>query len=369
MNKLAIIQCADAGPLESLVDMLESVGYECRIPDDALRAELKKCYGGEGLVLSPKDLTRGAGYDPVSVPEVGPAGMHACNLFVDVKAHQVCCRVEDRWPWLRGNVLWYRINGGEPEHCVNQRGDHGNEVEPPCPVLTPNQWYGVQDHECDPAVKNRRWRGLTPAGLENSYCCWPPFVRRQDYYNCNARPYDVGREDMYTDPVCLVHNFQGWGYGPLLPAMRKLGVRVYGQGSPDGLIQHRDVPGVLSRALAMVHLKSSDAPGYAIYECLAAGCPLVCTQKLLWKCNMEALLEPCVTCLTFDRPTHDPFTDKDLRDCEFSVGAHLRLLADKAMNKYVGDRGRRRLDEVLWSKDRPRDVDSLRAFMARHFEG
>jgi hypothetical protein len=360
-TKVAILQVADTGPLESLVEMLRAVGYECVLPDEWLRRALREL---GGLVLAPEDLVRGMGYDPpMKLGRVGPEMMEVCDLYVDVKAHQTYGRLIEKWPNLAGKVLWYRINGGKPEHVVNARGDHGDEVNPPCPVLTPNQWY-----QCltDGEFKGKT-DGFNPVHVPwhgRAYCSWPPFVRFGDYYDCHHRPEAA---DKYTAPICLIHNLRGWGYGALAPEVRKLGVRLYGDGSPDGLIPHHAVPAMLGSALAYVHLKSSDAPGYALYEALAAGCPVICTRRLIWRCRMQALLEAGVTCLVYDRETHDGLSYQDVAQCKLEVGIHLARLRDPAENHRIGLAGRERLQKVMWSKDNPQDVASLRTFLERNF--
>jgi glycosyltransferase involved in cell wall biosynthesis len=375
--KLCVLQMADAGPAESTVAMLRAVGYEVALPDDALRALLRAV--GCDTVLSPRDLTRGMGYDPLRIPEVGPEAMDRCAIYADIKAHRCYGKVVGRWPRLAGKVLWTRINGGAPEHVVNARGDHGDEVNPPCPVLTPDLWYrfGRFPVRMDGTPTPRMEVVLSEAGPEvgdpeswpptpwagRAYACWPPFVRADEYYPVHGRPAGGG----YDAPVCLVHGASGWGYGRLFDAMRGMGVRVLGDGSPDGLVRHRDVPALLSRALCMVHLKSSDAPGYALLESLAAGCPVVCSRRLIWKGAMGDLLVPGETCLTFDRETHDGLTDDDVAGCTAEVRDHLERLRDPVENARIGDAGRARLREVMWSADRAEDVESLRAFMGRHF--
>ncbi len=363
MNKLAILQVADAGPLESLAHMLEVAGYSCAIPDDRLRGKLRQVFGGKGLVLGPKDLTARMGYAPVFVREVGVEAMGRCDLYCDVKAHQVYGAVVNEWPRLAGCVAYYRINGGRPEHVVDARGDHGDEVNPPCPVITPNQWYAC-DHE-DPdhtgsCIKCQADDMSLPP-TPNAYACWPPFVR--------IGAYSPGRRHGltgYSPPVCLIHNAAGWGYAAEIGPMRGLGVKVYGAGSPDGLVPHPLAKGLLTTALAMVHLKSSDAPGYALYEALASGCPVICTERLIWRCKMGDLLVPGETCLTFDRrETHAPLTAAQVQEDQELVQGHLEALKDPAYNRRIGDAGRAKLESVMW--DAGRDGPVFRGWTERVF--
>jgi hypothetical protein len=384
MKKTAILQVADSGPLESLVVMLQSVGYECRIPSEPLKHELRKV--GCPLVLDISSLVRGMGYDwPMKLPEAGVKDMERRDVvYVDVKAHQCYGKVVARWPNLEKRVLWYRINGAKPEHVINERGDHGDEIRPPCPILTPNMCYAQTHEECgrcdgtgesglpDEEGQRRCWecegegKKKVPWYNKPRYVMWPPFVRFDEYDPRWRQALHC--DDDFTSPICLIHGVNGWGYGALIPNMRQMGVRVYGAGSPDGLIPHSQVKKELGSALCMVHLKSSDAPGYSLLESLAAGCPVVCTRRLIWRCRMSSLLIPGETCLVFDRETHDGLTERDVAECTWDVRCHLYNLRDPDYNRRIGMAGRERLKQVMWSKDKPEDVASLREFMNRHFE-
>ena len=364
-----------------MVVMLRSIGVECVLPDDGLKNALRDL--GCDNVTDISGLVSNWGYDPVfpeaPLPHVGVADMARSDvIYVDVKAHRAMPRVLSRWPNLAGRILWYRINGAKPEHVVNTRGDMGDEVNPGCPVLTPNLWYRDKYID-DPDPTHGHYdcggkyqMGLLPAPWE-SYACWPPFYRWDEYQWTNGmEPTRVshGRDSLteYTQPICLVHNARGWGYEALFdPFRQRLGVQVYGRGSPDGLIQHREVKVRLTNTLAMVHLKSSDAPGYALYEALASGCPVVCTRRLIWRNRMHDLLVPGETCLVFDRETHDGLTTEDVVNCTVEVEGHLRALRDPTHNRRIGDAGRQRLKELMWCADRAADVESLRDFWRRNF--
>lgn len=357
--KTAILQVADTGPLESLVVMLRSVGYECFLPDDTIKSELRRI--GCDTVLDIKHLVENWGYSqPIDLPVADSQRMRTADLYVDVKSHRSYSKIIERWPNLKDKVLWYRINGGEPEHVIKRDSegkvteDHGDEVCPPCPVLTPNMWYGE-------GCKHG-------AMVQNCYCCqsksyamWPPFYRFNDYFTKN------GRARTYDDPICLIHNLMGWGYGKLTERIRSLGVKCHGRGSPDDLISHSQVARKLHSALAMVHLKSSDAPGYALYEGLAGGCPLVVSRRLIWRNRMQDLLIPEETCLVFDRETHDGLTDQDVDECEWAIGTALNRLKDPVLNERIGMAGRAKLQSLMWSEKKQEDVESLKQFMERLF--
>lgn len=379
--KTAILQVADTGPLESLVAMLSLCGYQCYLPDRGLKNVLRNL--GCDTVLDIENLVRQWGYEyPKSLPEANAGMMKTVDLFVDIKAQKNYDRVTKYWPGLKGKVLWYRINGGEPQHVINHRGDHGNEMNPPCPILTPNQWYretylrcmrckgygetlpGKTCCECHGKGSRR-----SPWANHPGYVCWPPFVRKEEY--AHER---IGWEDgrvrgqtnvVYENPICLVHNLIGWGYGALVKGMQDLGVRMHGVGAPDGLIRHERIAVRLQKAVAMVHLKDSDAPGYAMYEALASGCPLIVPKSMIWKNRMQELLIPDETCLTFHRETHESMTEQEVRDSIKKIKEHLTNLRNPAYNHHIGENGRKKLTEVMWREDR--DLESLQEFFRRNY--
>lgn len=337
--KTAILQVADSGPLESLVVMLRAAGYQCYLPTPVLRGELMGL--GCDTVLDPRGLQENWGYDaPFPLPTACVRDMATADLYVDVKAHRNGPRVWTRWPRLRERTLWYRINGSRPEP--------GDESDPPCPVLTPNQWYATPGPWSD-----------------RSYACWPPFVRFDEYHpRLNRRAPDK-TGIAYDDPTCLINNLAGWGYAALIEPLQALGVKMHGVGSPDGLIPHKEVPYRLSTAVAMVHLKSNDAPGYALYESLAAGCPVICTERLIWRCKMQDLLHPGENCLVFDRETRDELAPVDVATCTREVDEALQWITIPAYNRRMGLAGRDRLREIMWREDR--DGPGFREWMGRMF--
>lgn len=381
--KKAILQVADTGPLESLVVMLRSVGYECFLPDDSIKSELRGL--GCDCVLDVKALVENWGYSqPMDLPLANKVMMGTADLYVDVKAHRNGPKIWGRWPNLAKKTLWYRINGGKPEHVIRRDADGniiedcGDERNPPCPVLTPNLWYtetleriplaeqslmepGEATLNIDAGRFHNQQVRSTP-WADRSYACYPPFYRFDNYFTKNSRTIE------YLDPICLTHNLKGWGYEKLIERIRALGVKCHGRSSPDDLIPHSEVAGKLSKTLAMVHLKSSDAPGYSLYEALAAGCPLVVSKRLIWRNRMQDLLIPEETCLVFDRKTHEGLSDQDVNECELAIGTALNRLKDPILNKRIGMAGRAKLQEVMWSDEREGDVASLDIFMKGMFQ-
>ena len=334
-RSIAICQVADTGPLESLVVMLSSLGYECKIPGEKLKTKLKNL--GCDNVLDIQHLVENWGYEqPIYCREASVADMANASLFLDIKAHRNGPRIWGKWPALRNRVVWYRINGGEPEDTI-----HGTEIDTLCPILTPNRWYKEPDMP---------WS-------DKAYSFWPPFLRIDNYH----------REESleFTEPVCLTHNIEGWGYKSLIQPITELGVKFYGRSSPAGLINHSQVPNLLSTSKALVHLKSNDAPGYSLYEALSSKCPLIVPRRLIWRCKMQDLFIPDETCLVFDRETHDGLTPQDISECTAEIKGHLETLSDRAENKRIGENGFNRLKEVMWDTANTDDTNSLREFLQR----
>lgn len=147
---------------------------------------------------------------------------------------------------------------------------------------------------------------------------------------------------------------------------------MYGVSSPNGLINHRAVPDKLSKAMCMVHLKASDAPGYALYESLAARCPIVIPRMLIHRSHMADLFEPGVTCITFNKPIKgeddkEAMPESELEECNEGIKIALEQLSDPGENKRIGEAGNRRLQEIMWSSENPDHVSSLQEFMTRCF--
>lgn len=333
IKKMAILQVADQGPLESLVPMLHSAGYACALPDDDLVGQLKGI--GCDTVLTPKQLHQDMGYDwPFLDAQCRPSIMECAALYVDVKAHRNGPKVVERWPNLKGKVLWYRINGGQPEHVINAGGDQGDEINPGCPILTPNAWY--------------RWR-------DDAYVMWPMFWRKGDYK----------RESSNGPPVCLIHSLHGWGHRDIADRLQDA-VKMYGVRSPDGLIPHSEVPKLLGNALAMVHLKSNDCPGYALYEAIYSRCPVILSRKLIWRMKQEDLWVEGETCLCFDEIGHQGRTPEQADSCAAEIRYHLANLRDNQTLGYIlTQNAYRRLESLVWEPNR--DSEGFKLWMQKTF--
>lgn len=318
--KLAVINAADTGAVEATAFMLSKVGYDCYLPHNALRQELRQI----GVTSDdPIDMAKRFAYDHPRVPYYY-GGMEAVDLFVDLKAHAVYDKLVKRWPSLADKVLWLCINGGDPRN----RTDGLPWCWPPCPMLTHNQWYDAGSN-----LINRR------------YICFPPYQQME-------RHERLGHEGQ---AVCLVHNVERWGYGEAIEKL-KSHVLFFGGNSPAGLISNAQCCELLKRAVAMVLVKCGDAVGFSTVEAMASACPVVCTQHYIDETRLHRLLEPGVTCLTFDQkyPVE-------------SLKAALDVLSCKINNERIGQAGCERLVQLMWREDR--DLSSFQAFMENYRGG
>ena len=374
---LAIFQDGDTPELESTAVMLRTAGYDVKYCGAALRAELVRA--GCDTVLAVEQMYA-LGYDRVD-PSIGPASledMERCDLFCEIKVRNVP-KIVERWPRLKGRMLYKRVNGAQPEICP--RG--GDEVNLPCPVLTACLWYGTERyrHGCaTQAQASQEHEASRPISLQEqldlaatvklhdtesmAYVCWPPYPRSAEYDRI-----DRSGLTNYDPPYCVAHSTPAWGYRPIIEDCVKLGVRVFGNNSPHGQVPHSEVPGIAATALALVHLKSVDCPGWALYEAILAGCPVVTGRLLNSRMLAYGLLQDGETCYEFGVPASLEYGrgDMDYPKCLADIQAALEKLNDPADNRRIGENGRKRLRELMWSDKNPEHVASFQAFMKRHY--
>ena len=341
MSKLAILQMADTPQVESSAAMLRAAGYDVTFCGSKLRDELKRA--GCDTVLSPESMYQ-IGYDPfpADVRPAEPADVDRCDLFCEIKVLNLP-KIAARWPRLDRRLCWWRVNGGMPEHTPHG----GDERDCRWPVVGANLWYGEPEFD-------RR---------SVNYVFYPPYPRAAEYLKADRREAVVRG---YGFPYCLCHGVQGWGYNAIVSECRDMGVRIYGQGSPDGHVPHAVVPRLAAESLCMVHLKGSDCPGWALYEAMLSGCPVVMPRLLPVRSHMLDLFEDGVTYLGVGPPLDGPGKgDPEHPRCVREIGAALERLRDPAENRRIGEAGRDRLLSLMWREDQ--DLPAFVGWLSKNF--
>lgn len=378
---LAILQMADTPQIESTAVMLRHAGYDkIKVCGAELRTELSKKAKCD-TVLAVNQMVS-LGYDRLEdgIEEATVKDMKRCDLFVEIKIRNVE-KIEKHWPRLKGRILWWRVNGAQPEICPKG----GNEVNLVCPVATACLWYGspryYQDENCSPdqplsnlehlnshAISSEELRSLSDSastGMNGmAYTFWPPYPRSKVYDSINRK----GLLE-FTNPFCVCHSVRAWGFGEIIDDCAMLGVQFYGNGSPARQIPHTKVPEIASTAKALVHMKSVDCPGWALYESLLAGCPVITARLLNSRMLAYDLLEHDSTCLEFGVPASLEYGrgEVKLSKCLEDIKVALTRLSEPEENYRIGQAGRKRLNDLMWTTER--DGKSFIAFMKRWFDG
>jgi hypothetical protein len=383
---LAILQMGDTPQIESTAVMLRHAGYEVKVCGPSLRNALQRA--GCDTVISVSQMV-GMGYDTLErgIDEASPSDMETCDLFVEIKIRNVQ-KIWNRWPRLKGRVVYWRVNGSQPEICPKG----GDEVNLICPIITACLWYGTERYNrvntCDKAVTQDNLETMdtlrnppraTPyqelldlsveatAGKHDSrkgmcYTFWPPYPRSKEYDKVDRSlllPADT------TDPYCMCYVVRAWGYGEIISEVHDLGVKFYGD--MDGRVEHARVSSIAATAKALVHMKSVDCPGWALYEAMLAGCPVIIGKMLNARMLAYELLEDGVTCLEFGVPCSLEYGRGPIKSqqCLVEITEHLKTLEDPIENYRLGQAGRKRLNELMWNTGR--DGDSFIEFMRRWF--
>lgn len=349
-KKIAICNMADTPQVESTAVMLNHAGYEVRVCGSALRDELRHI--GMDTVIAVKSMTD-CGYDSLdpSIREASVGDMERCDLFCEIKCRNVQ-KLWNRWPRLEGKTCWWRVNGARPEHVIKPDGkggmeDCGDEVNPLCPVISADLWYGLPEYN-----KNGQ-----------NYVFWPPYPRMGDYGHAPHRRRGL---TSYGPPFCLCHGIYGWGFKHVIPACIERGVRIYGVNAPCGILHHSKVEGLTTSGVAMVHIKGIDCPGWALYEALLSACPVVCPRLMIERMRGHDLFVDGETCLAFGLPGDEHGRgDIDFDLCMREIDAALITLKDPAENQRVGEAGRDKLLDIMWRTDR--DGPGFVSYMERVF--
>jgi glycosyltransferase involved in cell wall biosynthesis len=332
MGKIAILHVPHEQCEASLQEMLLSIGYNVFGIGRDLSHRLN-------LHMKPVVASR----LPV---KAGLDHFRRCELFVTVKHYNIP-GIYKRHPHIKDKLLWFDINGGIPGVHIPQAPQKTYPSEVPIPYVSANKHYADDS-------------GHSVSGPR--YICYIP-LPNQDVYLKAAHFRKVA-----DSPICLVHNAYHWGYGILVDELRsRCGVRFFGSHkSPDGLLSSAQVVSALTRALCLVHVKSRDCPGIALYEALFTGCPVILTDVFLQRTLYTDLYEDGETCLVVKDSPLSPIDErkKILID---QIAVCIDRLKDPKENVRIGSNGRRRLVQLMWQSNRPKDVDSFRKFMAEQF--
>lgn len=278
-------------------------------------------------------------------PQAGMNELRRCDLFVTVK-HYNLPLLEGAFPFLKGKILWFDINGGEPGVYIDAAPQKTYPWTVPVPYVSANKRYA---------------EGTKTNGPR--YVCWPPLVESEKERHLNL----AHRREVTGSPICLVHNVYYWGYGWAVDDLReRVGLKAYGShGSPDGLRPPGEVPDMLRTTVCYVHLKSHDCPGYSLYRALLAACPIVLTRQFVEFTGFTDLYVDGETCLMVDDDADLKFPARSNLLVNRFVAAIDRLRKDQDLAKHVAGQGRRRLVDLMWHPDR--DGPGFKKFLQANF--
>lgn len=383
--KLAILQMGDTPQIESTAVMLRHAGYEVKVCGKRLRNELQRV--GCDTIISVSQMI-GMGYDELEngIEEASLHDMDVCDLFIEIKIRNVD-KITARWPRLKGRIAYWRVNGSQPEICPKG----GDEVNLVCPIITACLWYGttryyryenstqVEQHNLaqmdmvnnpppetsyqdlldihEDAVGGMHGHGM-------AYTFWPPYPRHKEYDEQDRT--GLGDVLNFDDPYCMCYVVRAWGYGEIISEVQDLGVKFYGDMA--GRVKHGDVPGIAGKAKALVHMKAVDCPGWALYEAMLSGCPVIVGRMLNARMLAYSLLEDEETCLEFGVHCSHEYGRGDTKQqqCLADIKVALDRLSDPAENYRIGQAGKKRLNELMWNPER--DGDSFIAFCEKWFD-
>lgn len=324
----AVLNIGHTGCVGGMAIMLRSLGYEVvHLNDDAISKLHMETKHGFGTARS---SLYWMGYEKPLVPFVGLEALDGADLYVDIKEDNM--DVMSRfYPSLK--KLLFSINGGREPYNVSKY-----------PVVSGN-FYAP------------------------GFLCYPPFMNQ-----FGLSPRQKIKE--FTAPMGLLHNASGWGFGEYLEDVTKLGIQIYGgKGSPAGNIRQRDLHKYLSTAKAFVHMKAIDAPGYALYEAMASGVPVILPQLFVDRTKYSNLYIDEKTCLTFGayaaKVEGNP--DKPIESWEKlevhqrvikEIASILKRLEDPEENYRIGHAGYLKWKELTdWTEEK---ADKLEAYFKQN---
>lgn len=309
----AVLTGMDTKPAMSLALMLESIGYEVfMLTDSALKRYKEKGYTG-GVQAS---LLKHMGY---AEAKIKPTESAEGDIFFDLKLNEGET-MKTIHPDI--NLALYVINGGKDGY-----EDYGNHY----PTITNNFW------------------------VKNAFLVYSPMVGEMK----------VKEKPGTEPPIDLLHNAYNWGFGSHLNnIIEKTGLRVFGSyGSPMGIIHNDQVEEYLHNTTAFVHIKSSDCPGWALWEAFATGTPVVVPSLFIKRMHFEDLYIDGETCLTwgdnlFEDILHEPgvfkeFIDREMPKAIEELASKVELLKDPEYNTKIGMGGHNKWKELTeWTAEK-----------------
>jgi len=173
--------------------------------------------------------------------------------------------------------------------------------------------------------------------IEQGFVDYVPWFNR-----LGIKPREKLKE--FEKPIGFLHGGYGWGFARYFPALES-SVDIYGWRSPEGLIPQFTVRDKLAKAKCFVHLKSNDAPGYALYEAFASGVPIIVPQYFINATRFQDMFIDGETCLVFGKDAESLRDDTTRETKEHydkiinEIKDHIKRLSDPDENYRIGING------------------------------
>lgn len=163
--------------------------------------------------------------------------------------------------------------------------------------------------------------------MKNAFTCYWPYVNR-----LGLKPRK--RLKTYDKPIDLCHGGFGWGFARYYkPLMGE--VDFWGFNAPLGALPQAAVGVKLSSALCLLHLKSNDAPGFALYEAFASATPVIVSQYFVETTKYHDLFIDGETCLIFGKDCvgwHTKHASEEPREVYDEIITEIRGMMERLKN-------------------------------------
>lgn len=259
-----------------------------------------------------------------------PEAIHSIRIMLESVGFK--CEME----WTREALLMGQSYMYEPFDIPKNKGG------------TPDLYVAVKTDMFKEGLKNLLF--LINGGSRGKNDFGVPTVTSNFYFNKAFRTYVPWynrfsikpREKLveYEKPVGFLHGGYGWGFSRYFPRLREY-VDVWGHRSPCGVLPQIAVKDKLAKTLAFVHLKSQDAPGYALYEAFASATPIILPRFFVQNTMFQDLFIHEETCLMFDnndKAARDE-TDSERQAVIDQITGFLERLKDPEENYRIGVNG------------------------------